>query len=437
MGSSSTLSLCSHPQIGPRPSAARRAGPQLEAAADGSSALSYRAQGALLLPFSSNVACRRRRCFRFKSLVVKAAASTPGRGRRVYKQSQGESSFGGAPVEQIASFVVPAGVFVVATFVMWKLVEKFLKPKPRNPTGAEDKAPAKGMSWSFAAGTNLVSGFAAKVDKEAKQKLNAFAKELRTFGSVDMAGCNFGDEGLFFLAESLAYNKNLEEVSFAANGITAEGVNAFNQVLQSNIVLKTLNLSGNPIGDEGTKTLCNILADNTGIEKLQLNSADVGDEGGQAIADLLKKNSTLRVIELNNNMLDYSGFTSLAGALIENNSLRSLYLNGNYGGALGANALAKGLEGNKSLRELHLQGNSIGDEGARALMSGLSSSKAKLTHLDLGNNSISAKGAFYVAEYAKKSKSLFWLNLYMNDIGDEVMKSSRKCISILQHCVWQ
>ena len=45
----------------------------------------------------------------------------------------------------------------------------------------------------------------------------------------------------------------LEEVSFAANGITAEGTKAFDRVLQSNISLKTLNISGNPIGDEGAK----------------------------------------------------------------------------------------------------------------------------------------------------------------------------------------
>lgn len=44
-----------------------------------------------------------------------------------------------------------------------------------------------------------------------------------------------------------------EEVSFAANGITAAGIKAFDGVLQSNIVLKTLDLSGNPIGDEGVK----------------------------------------------------------------------------------------------------------------------------------------------------------------------------------------
>lgn len=45
----------------------------------------------------------------------------------------------------------------------------------------------------------------------------------------------------------------MEEVSFAANGITAAGLRAFDGVLQSNFTLKTLDLSGNPVGDEGAK----------------------------------------------------------------------------------------------------------------------------------------------------------------------------------------
>jgi hypothetical protein len=47
--------------------------------------------------------------------------------------------------------------------------------------------------------------------------------------------------------------QTVEEVSFAANGITGDGIKAFDGVLQSNIILKTLDLSGNPIGDEGIK----------------------------------------------------------------------------------------------------------------------------------------------------------------------------------------
>lgn len=44
----------------------------------------------------------------------------------------------------------------------------------------------------------------------------------------------------------------------------------------------------------------------------------------------------------------------------------------------------------------------------------------KLTQLDISNNLISAKGAFHVAEYIKKTKSLLQFDISMNEIGDEV-----------------
>ncbi|KAF7123262.1 hypothetical protein RHSIM_Rhsim12G0124700 [Rhododendron simsii] len=331
---------------------------------------------------------------RLKRLLLLRAASSSkgdvGPRRRVYTESQGQDPLPLGRVKEFAAFAVPAGAFLAITL---------------------------GIKWS--PGTSVLQGFGAKAGGEPRKRLNHFAKELRSSSRVDISGCNFGDDGLFFLAESLAYNQAAEEVNFAANGITAAGLKAFDGVLQSNMFLKTLDLSVNLIGDEGAKCLCDILVGNVGIQKLQLNSADLGDEGAKAIAEMLKKNSSLHVLELNNNMIDYSGFTSLAGALLENDSIQSLYLNGNYCGALGAAALAKGLEGNKSLREISLQGNFIGDEGVRALMSSLSLREGGLKHLDIGNNAITSKGAFHVAEYVRESKSLVFLNLSMNDIGDE------------------
>ncbi|GMN41686.1 hypothetical protein TIFTF001_010907 [Ficus carica] len=498
MASTSAISLCSLPKVSLRPHSHKQRRVQVL----GGPRLGY--------PATSFSFRRNRSLLRFRSLVVKVSDSSRAEGgarrsasgRRVYRQSQSQSSLSAAPVQQVAKVVVPAGMFFAVTFdqgggravsafpipapptfgiglyshphhspsslpylgrilagnivipikfaknlpsrtvfggqhysvthrsesltVLWKVVEKLLTPKSKRASNAEQKTHAQGLKWSFAPGTNLLSGRGAKIDRESKERLNEFAKELRAFSVVDMTGCNFGDEGLVFLAERLAYNQTLEGVSFAGNGITATGLKAFDGILQSNITLKTLDLSGNPIGDEGAKCLSDILAGNSGITKLQLNSTNLGDEGAKAIAELLKKNSSLCYVELNNNMIDYAvwkplnGFTSLAGALLENKTIRDIQLNGNYGGALGANALAKGLEGNKSLKELHLHGNSIGDEGIRALMSGLSQHKGgKLTRLEIGNNSISAKGAFHVAEYVKKNKSLLLLNISMNDIGDE------------------
>ena len=46
--------------------------------------------------------------------------------------------------------------------------------------------------WSFGADTNLFSGLVAKIDRESKQKLNEFSKELRSFRTVDMSGMTAG-----------------------------------------------------------------------------------------------------------------------------------------------------------------------------------------------------------------------------------------------------
>uniref|UniRef100_A0A2P2LDB8 Protein NLRC3 isoform X2 n=1 Tax=Rhizophora mucronata TaxID=61149 RepID=A0A2P2LDB8_RHIMU len=119
MAFTSTLALYSHPKIVPRAAGPPRRHSQ---ASDGYGAC-VGGGGLLSLPdtaATSGVGSgRRRRCLRLRSVVVKAAASgVQGRGRRVYRQSQGVSAFRNAPVGQIVSFVVPAGVFVAVTFGM-------------------------------------------------------------------------------------------------------------------------------------------------------------------------------------------------------------------------------------------------------------------------------------------------------------------------------
>lgn len=62
-------------------------------------------------------------------------------------------------------------------------------PKPTKKVTEENKSSSsQGTKWSFAAGTNLMSGFGAKIERESKQTLNEFAKELRAFAVVNMSG---------------------------------------------------------------------------------------------------------------------------------------------------------------------------------------------------------------------------------------------------------
>ena len=72
--------------------------------------------------------------------------------------------------------------------VLWKVAGKLIMPKPKGLTSEIKKAPSSGLKWSFSPGTNLLSGGAAKLEKESRQKLNEFSKELRIFRSVDLSG---------------------------------------------------------------------------------------------------------------------------------------------------------------------------------------------------------------------------------------------------------
>uniref|UniRef100_A0A8R7QX20 Protein NLRC3 n=2 Tax=Triticinae TaxID=1648030 RepID=A0A8R7QX20_TRIUA len=173
--------------------------------------------------------------------------------RRAYREEQGEPVARplGAGAGGITRYIVPAGALLALSFVIWKVVENFLPLKRKDQNSGEPTS--SGVTWSFAAGSNLSTSTSIKAQKESKKNLNKFYKELRTLKTVNMAGRQFGDEGLFFLAESLAYNKSAEEVDFSGNAITAAGIEAFDGILQINTALKTLNLSGNIIGDEGAK----------------------------------------------------------------------------------------------------------------------------------------------------------------------------------------
>lgn len=67
-------------------------------------------------------------------------------------------------------------------------MEKLLVSKPERPSSEESRSSLGGIKWSFAPGTNLSSETSIKIERESRQKLNDFAKELRSFRSVDMSG---------------------------------------------------------------------------------------------------------------------------------------------------------------------------------------------------------------------------------------------------------
>lgn len=78
----------------------------------------------VLLPISPSLyfssSCSRSKCLQLKRVIVRASSSSStgsrrsSSSRRVYKESQAQPPT--LPVDQIASFAVPAGAFVVISF---------------------------------------------------------------------------------------------------------------------------------------------------------------------------------------------------------------------------------------------------------------------------------------------------------------------------------
>lgn len=108
---------CLGPQVFLRPHSHKQ---RLHRQVLGGACLGYCGHGAAL---SGTSVLPRRKCLRFRGLEVKAASSRAEGGsrrsasvRRVYRQSQAESSLSLAPVKQFASNVAPAGVFLAVTF---------------------------------------------------------------------------------------------------------------------------------------------------------------------------------------------------------------------------------------------------------------------------------------------------------------------------------
>ncbi|KAL7537275.1 hypothetical protein ACHAXR_007707 [Thalassiosira sp. AJA248-18] len=129
-------------------------------------------------------------------------------------------------------------------------------------------------------------------------------------------------------------------------------------------------LGGNHLGDKGVARIVDGLDDPCRkYYKLYLCDNRIGRQGASFISNSLKYNTTLMELSLGNNHIGDEGAMHLASALMENCTLEMLNMENNNIGPAGTVALANALEhDNKSLQWLVLSENPIGDEGAMAML---------------------------------------------------------------------
>ncbi|KAI8387258.1 hypothetical protein BD560DRAFT_381936 [Blakeslea trispora] len=247
-------------------------------------------------------------------------------------------------------------------------------------------------------------------------------------------------ESVCLLAEALAKNKHLKELSIARNDLDSHAVELLAPALTG---IQKINMAINQIESKGAHAVAqHVLAPHSHVQELDLSDNPLLD-GACLLGKALAKNQTLRTLKLTDvvsniehdlsalppaaldpqdgkleetddkkktnplrSMHGNALMDAIGQALSTNNTLSNLCLDNNAIETSSLSNLAQHI--NKSgLTELKLRQNRIDDEGAELLATFFS-----LRYLELGENTISVKGFG-----ALLNTQLEYLGLFNNRVG--------------------
>jgi NLR family CARD domain-containing protein 3 len=261
--------------------------------------------------------------------------------------------------------------------------------------------------------------------KEAK----LLAEELATNRSLEdlsLGGNWFGDDGAVALARAVTTNKSLRVLWLYRNGIGDVGLTALADSLKQNESLETFSVEEVQLGNVAVLTsFANALKINKGLKELNLGDNSIDSEGAAILADALKVNTTLTDLELSDNSIEDEGATSILNALAGwNTTLTTLALWGNDISETIHSAINTFVDANRvGIRLLHAAGKldlsskGVCDGRATIIAMDLADSTT-VTTLILNKNDISHQGCAGIADALVKNCSLISIELNDNSIGD-------------------
>jgi len=250
---------------------------------------------------------------------------------------------------------------------------------------------------------------------------------------IKLSGNTIGVEAGKALAEALQSRKNIRvaNLSDIFTGRLREEIpptlKAICDSLEDKENLIELNLSDNAFGPAGAEPLIDFLTNNRSLQILRLNNNGLGVGGGTMIAKALlasankakeeNRTSSLHTIICGRNRLEDGSSQALADAFAAHGTLVEVRMPQNGIRPDGISNIVKGLAECKDLKHLDLQDNTFTAKGSIALAKVLPKWE-HLTHLNLGDCLLSRKGGLAVAEGLKigKNKKLEWINLQYNEI---------------------
>ena len=239
-----------------------------------------------------------------------------------------------------------------------------------------------------------------------------------------LGGNDIGDKGAKAVGKVLQSNHTLTHLCLASNQITHIGVEALAEALKSNNILEDLNIANNDFGDEGAEAFAGVLLSNHTLTHLDLAANHISHIGVEALAEALKSNQILKDLNVANNDICDEGAEALGEALQSNHTLTHLYI---------VDEIPFRNYGRKQVCTPHCQ---IGDQGVRAIVHALRYNSS-LTHLSICGNAFSDSSFATLGEALQSNCSLTHLNLRGDEMshtrhhfGDSSLETLSKALQL-------
>jgi Ran GTPase-activating protein (RanGAP) involved in mRNA processing and transport len=223
----------------------------------------------------------------------------------------------------------------------------------------------------------------------------------------------------------LQYNQTITDFSLRHCTICPRGAMAMSEYFKQNTSIHELRITDTQFIGNAFQILCDHgLHSHTNVRRLYFINDDLtSNDATQYISSILHQNSTLQELYLGENNIGDTGVEALVNCILKNNAITSLChldLRSNNITCTGAMSLQGLIVNNRSIQYLNLSNNEIGDHGIMAISRGIqqSSWNCQLQQLDINTNYITNFSAITIANMLKVNKSLNEFNISFNGLGD-------------------
>ncbi|KAJ5072049.1 rni-like superfamily protein [Anaeramoeba ignava] len=377
--------------------------------------------------------------------------------------------FGEKAIEKVTEFLLEKENFYAVNFStnpikksksICKLIEKSSKINSLNLSNCEFRKEMKEIIESIIKNNsitflNISSNIFTPQSLLSLKKL--LLKKNSVLVSLELTRSSLNEKAIKLISSTFKkrkWNSPLIQIDLSNNKMQSKGfISLAKGIIQAfqkaNILLENLNVEQNFISSNANPFIANLIREVNSLQVLKIGRNNLGDI--KEISSALAQNKTLKMIDFssskildscisnlasihvkslilkNNNIHPNSSFLNFCKSLKTNQTLQLLDLEGNHLEMKGANFLVNGLLENTSIIHLNIANCKITDQNCN--LSDLIAYNSNIKYLNLKNNLLSNSTASKIATELMLNYSLLFLDLSLNSISFQTLKSCQFFIS--------